>query len=207
MNGRKEVGRNRSASTVVKWSTVVNTCVLVILFVCFTSSTETNDCKKCHYQNMMDVQKYCRNNLIRLEKSVSDYDEDTHNATAVCTALVDVYDCVGQNVPQCSFNFTTLYQKYHGSPFDCHVSTDTMLKLQKYVLAITCYTPGATSAPPSQNTINMTSIVVEISTTPNSDRHNSAANSATTICIGGFSNMMIIAICIYVWTRLVSPVT
>ncbi|XP_069132598.1 uncharacterized protein [Argopecten irradians] len=197
MRGAKDTVRQRSASSVIKWSTVDVTCTIFLLMISFTC-TETADCRTCVSDNIRQVQKGCTDVIVKFEEAISADD----NVTAICNSLIQMYYCVGQLVPQCILNFTTSYKAFHQSPHDCHISSEAMTKLQNYRLNANCNTSSELSPLSAKTTAAMTSPTVEVSTASTSSRRdtNSASrtNSDVLLCVVSVGLLMT------VWTSLVS---
>ncbi|XP_033751346.1 uncharacterized protein LOC117335450 [Pecten maximus] len=200
MGGPTYAGKQRAASSVVRWSTVDVTCTVFLLMICFTC-TETTDCGTCVSANIMEVQKECLDVIVKFEEAISAVD----NVTAICKSLVQMYYCVGELVPQCILNFTTTYKAFHQSPHDCHISTEAMTKLQKYRLNANCNMSGTLSSIPSQTTVEMTSQSEEISTASTSSRRD--INTASGTPTGALVYVVSLSLLVIIWTFFVSTLT
>ncbi|XP_021347337.1 uncharacterized protein LOC110446481 isoform X2 [Mizuhopecten yessoensis] len=203
MSGLTNAGRQRSASSVVKWSTADITCAILLLVISFTC-TDTKDCQSCVYQNIEEVQRECRDILVKFEEAIS----EDNNVTAICKSLVHMYYCVGEHVPQCILNFTSLYQAYHQSPHDCHISREETTKLQQYRLNIKCNNSGVLSSLPSHTTAEMTSqTTADLSTSTSSTAGMRGVNSASRLETGGVLYVTTLTLLVTVWTLSVSVLT
>lgn len=172
-----------------------SSCYLLTFYVVVLlglSQEGVSGCKNCTSEGIIFIQDKCKTEDSNLINEQKDF-EVHNNKTKFCSALFEVFFCVGRNIPECVDRVTSMYAMYYSSPYDCHPDEDTNLKLQEYSHSVVCgsstvqSTAAATAitAAPKE----MTSFAVTV--TPNKNVGTNSAKKSTNTDIPAMALMVI----------------
>lgn len=104
---------------------------LLAFMVAYCLHYASGECSECKPQDIDTTLVVCREFGSKLEQT----EASSTNKTLVCSCLAELFECIGTHVPQCMGKLGNKYQRFTMTPWDCHMSPDQILVIQKLVNA------------------------------------------------------------------------